>query len=185
MGTGWQGVRKWCLEIAGAFGALSTAMSAAPLGNNDLLIIHVDADIASHHEMMCARPCPPAWGTVAEVRERVLGWCSDRVPPDRVVVCVPSKATEAWVFASLHHHDRLCNQTLECRDEPEALLVGRPDKLVRSKDGGYQKRWQNYETATKRISSGWPEAMARCVEARRFYYHVKRALGEWPTSIGA
>lgn len=55
LGGGWRGVEAWCRQVAD-LGGLS---ASGRLANADLLIVHVDADIADEEDIACAKPCPP------------------------------------------------------------------------------------------------------------------------------
>lgn len=88
LGTGWCGVFKWCREFA-ARGA--TNLQSDPfLQDFDLIILHVDADVADKSyadggawmereaqtlpTLPCSQPCPPPNAAVDEMRRRVLAW---------------------------------------------------------------------------------------------------------------
>jgi len=176
MGAGWTGVRNWCEGVKERYGDLESAVDAQPLAASHLLVLHVDADIAADSEIDVDMPCPPAWDTVQRLRDVVLGWGgTDDVPP-RVVLCIPSKAVEAWVVCMLHPQNRHCRGNLECRAHPETLLVGKPERLVRRKGGGYKKSVHAYRAAQDKLSAGWSNAVGVCAEAKRFEDDVAAAL---------
>ena len=134
------------------------------------LIIHVDADVADEDEIDCRTDCPPAGDTVDALRDVLLQWAGEEAVPDGVVLCIPSKSTEAWVLAALHPKSKFVGPALECKDEPAALLVNRPEKLVRRRrgDSGYQKNRKAYEDAAPRIAEAWPFVCETCSQAARF-----------------
>ncbi len=77
-GGGWKGVRSWCLEVA-AQGGLRAIHALAD--DVDLLVIHVDGDIAGEPELDLAQPCPPPEDTVHAVEHMVLSWLGRWIPP--------------------------------------------------------------------------------------------------------
>ncbi len=170
LGSGWKGVRNWCQQQAEIFGCLTECVNADPLRADAALIIHVDADVAGEREINCERPCPPASDTVNELRKAILKWCSENgdLVPDRVVLCIPSKSTEAWVLAALHPRCGFVNATLECRENPAALLVGKSEKLVRKKSNSYKKDNDAYKDIAKYVSASWQDVCNKCSQAIRF-----------------
>ncbi len=178
LGQGWTGVRNWCTENRDERGSLQSRMSSR-LFAHTVLIIHVDADIASHPELNCERPCPPASDTVDEVRGAILRWSGDEMVPERTVLCVPSKSTEAWVLAALYPHDKPVHRTIECRRKPESCLVQKPEGLVSGKTitnlatgrrkKVYKKDADAYMACASRIVDGWNTAQANCAQAKRLH----------------
>ena len=185
LGTGWQGVRNWCQQRANALRGLGGDVNAAPGRVPSVLIVHVDADIANKKGIGCEKPCPPPGPTADALRSVVLEWGGAQDVPAGVVLCVPSKKTEAWVFAALHPGDRLATRALECRKRPEALLINRPDRLVRRKrvqQAGrakrtYDKDTDAYEAVASRIAAAWPDVCRICTQAQRFDDELREALG--------
>ena len=81
LGGGWKGVRAWCRQAAEQGGLEASGR----LANTDLLIVHVDADVADEEEIACARPCPPPSDTVDALREVVLSWIGEqRIPTEEI-----------------------------------------------------------------------------------------------------
>lgn len=103
-GSGWVGVYKWCHQaVARGNGRLRN--DALVFENYDLLLLHLDADVAganygqgsiqplaSDGPLQCERQCPPASDTTTALRSVLLSWCGEQAVPDRCVVCIPSKA---------------------------------------------------------------------------------------------
>ena len=167
LGGGWHGVLRWC-ELVGA--TAGGAANDIALANCDCLIIHLDADIALESELAplaLPAPCPPAKETCDNIRAHLRALLGGSLPP-KVVLCVPAQCTEAWVFAALHSREAAPFAPLECREEPERLLIQRPDRLVRDKDGGAKKQTDKYRAATDKIAANWPDATSLCDEAARF-----------------
>lgn len=180
LGEGWEGVRRWCEDVQREHGSLSSAMGQWPLIRSAALVLHADADIASHRDIQCVAPCPPAAATVDNLRKIVLGWVSETTVPDRVVVCIPSKSLEAWVFVALYPQHRLSKSAIECRDNPESLLVSKRERLVRKESGkgasGYKKNVEGYEAVAERFGASWAHVVSVCSQASRFDRELRDAL---------
>ena len=175
---GWKGVRAWLQDVVGGFGGLSDWFAEGPGRNTDVLVVHVDADVASDDEMDCERPCPPATATINELRESVLRWAGEVEAPARLVLWIPSKSTDAWVYAALYAEtDRRKHITmqLECRKEPAALLCPQPDGLVRKHGKRYRKDEDAHKRVSPRLTSGWPSILRFCPEAATLFETELRA----------
>src|ERR1035438_7396737 len=118
LGTGWIGVYRWCHQSARrGEGALSN--DKLVFQNFDILILHMDADVAGFDYadgsitpevtdgvLPCEQPCPQPTDTTDAMRPVLLSWCGEQQTPVRTVICMPSKSTEAWVVASLFPDDQ-------------------------------------------------------------------------------
>lgn len=175
LGGGWKGVCRWCMEARDAGGLHDSGVMLIP----DLLIIHIDAEVADEKELLCAQPCPPPSDTVDELKEAVLGWLGEKsIPPD-LLICIPSKSTEAWVIACLHSGDpqiRRLKINLECLNKPETLLISRQEGLVRRKQKSIRKMTAAYRQVKPRLATGWSRAKRKCQEASRFAGELKQAI---------
>ena len=110
-GVGWGGIYRWCRQSATKGGG--SVGGSAVLSNHDLLIVHVDADVAGktyasagirdapRQDLPCNRPCPPPSDTTNALRTVVLGWLGESHRPSQVVLCTPSMNMDAWVVASV------------------------------------------------------------------------------------
>ena len=130
-GVGWVGVYRWSLQAAREGGGSVSGSSA--LSNHDVLIVHVDADVASEtyasgkirdaprDDLPCEQPCPPPDKTTNALRAVVLNWLGEHGCPPRVVLCTPSKSTEAWVLAAVWPEGNVVQRDdWECRSTPNA-----------------------------------------------------------------
>lgn len=189
-GGGWKGVRAWC-ELVRSQGGLA-ASGAHSTG--DVLVVHVDADIAGDAEIACTAPCPPPDATVNALRRVVLAWLGETDVPARLVLCIPSQATEAWVLAAVvpdHRHAVPCDPSsasttcLECREDPAGLLVGGAHRLVRVKQGRRRKDRRAYQDVLPLIRERWPQVMAVCSQAARFDSELGQALARVADMPGA
>jgi len=130
LGAGWTGVYRWCRQAAKR-GAGRLGSDFLLFQNYDLLILHLDADVAGmeygHGSIVpaagdgplpCERPCPPVRDTTDLLRAVLLSWCGEMAVPPRTVICMPSKSTEAWVVAALFPDDRAVRIAIECLANP-------------------------------------------------------------------
>ena len=86
MGTGWVGGYKWCHSVATRGGGkLSGDQLIFGAGNYDLLLLHLDGDVAGFEYadgslvplptdgvLPCAKACPPPADTTNELRKVLL-----------------------------------------------------------------------------------------------------------------
>ncbi len=175
LGGGWKGVLKWCEARGGNEGGFENDIV---LANCDLLLIHVDADIASEAELQhlsLTAPCPPAKETCDKLREHLLSLLGGKLLP-KVIICIPAQCTEAWIVSALHPDEATKFAPIECHNNPESLLIQKPDRLVRVKDGAAKKQTAKYKEALAKIIGNWSQATAACEEASRFETECKTAL---------
>ncbi len=170
LGGGWKGVLKWCenqgvesTDIGGFAGSLV-------LRNCDCLIIHVDADIAEESDLATLELgslIEPA-RTCDNIRNYMWALFDGGPFPSELVICTPAQCTEAWVFVALYTSEVENYIPIESRREVERLLIGRPDKLVRDKDGAAKKDDRRYRAAVHKITQNWPAVVGKCTQARLF-----------------
>jgi hypothetical protein len=175
-GGGWVGVYRWCRQAARR-GNGQLQHDALVFANYDLLLLHLDADVAGDKyedgsitalptdgALPCERPCPPATASTNALRAVLLSWCGEIAEPQQVVICRPSKSTEAWVIAALFPTDRSVKQGIECYPNPESRLSQQPKaKRIR-------KTKRDYEDQSKAIEAAWSKVATLTVagEAYRF-----------------
>jgi hypothetical protein len=184
LGGGWGGVYRWCKQaVQRGAGRLSGDRGLFQI--HQLLIVHLDADVAGKTyqsanivptsgdgTLRCEKPCPPPTDTTDVLRSVLLGWCGEASTPAQVVICMPSKSTEAWVIASLYPNDSAVANGIECHPDPEARLRAQPKKTrIEKKQADYQRRAADLEQAWPRIASA-----AICGEALRFQTEMTRKL---------
>lgn len=169
-GTGWTGVYKWCRSAARRSGRLSDDVT---LLQWDLLILHLDADVAANQykdgnieetadDLPCERDCPPPSATTEELRKVLLRWCNESGVPARVVLCTPSKSTEAWVVVALFPNDSAVKNGIECLMRPENRLNQQPLKTR------IKKRESDYRDRSAAFTEAWPRLAGSLSEAARF-----------------
>ena len=148
---------------------------ASILSNHDVLIVHVDADVAGEtyasgnirdapcDDLPCEAPCPPPDRTTNVLRAVVLNWLGEHERSPRVVLCMPSKSIEAWVLAAIWPHNKMVQRDdWECRSNPERQLAALPKRRR------FKKRPADYRRKQNEIEKAWPRVSARLTEAGRF-----------------
>jgi len=182
-GGGWKGVREWCIKEVRELGGLNQV----GMKNSDLLIIHIDADVADEDEIQCARACPPPEDTVEELHRMLLTWLGEDRKPEEVLFCVPSKSIEAWVLAALFPNDRHvfpCTPTpnaakgpcLECRPDIASILIGKRPKLVKRQNGRHKKITSKYIENKAHFQDAWTNVRKVCSLAEHFHQELKNFI---------
>ncbi|MCA9680793.1 MAG: hypothetical protein KC457_01255 [Myxococcales bacterium] len=181
-GGGWKGVRSWCHTVATA-GGFETVLPANP--PIDLLIIHIDADIADEAEIAVAEPCPPPMPTIRALERLLLTWLGlEEGAPDNLALWIPSKSTEAWILRAFFPQlpqAQPCRDLspgtacIECIDEPARELLYKNPKFVRLKDGKLRKLSQTYRTEGPSLGLAWPLIVESCDAAA----HLDEQLRSW------
>jgi hypothetical protein len=175
LGSGWGGVYRWCKQSA-VRGGGRLSQDALLFLNHDLLLLHLDADVAGMRYrdddsitpdsadgvLPCEQPCPPASATTDVLRSVALSWCGERNTPGRMVFCMPSKSTEAWVVAALFPGDTFIRKSGECLPNPENRLGQQP------KRNRIHKRQRDYANRAADIEREWPRIEASMTQATRF-----------------
>ncbi|GBC63675.1 hypothetical protein DENIS_4673 [Desulfonema ishimotonii] len=185
--NGWKGVRSWCRQIAEE-SSLEEILSGETGDPIDLLVIHVDADIADKRGLQdgnekktpeVMRPCPPISATIRQIEHVIRKWLNRDELPEKVVLAIPSQDTENWTFAALFPEDPIC-----IRDDYECIKNGhhRPvHKLSLRKYGKYFKRKGNEIKKSKRaydklapvIAENWETVCNICSLAQQFTQDIE------------
>ena len=181
MGTGWVGVYKWCHAAATrGNGSLSGDGLIFGAGNYDLLLLHLDGDVAGYNysngslvplpsdgALPCAKACPPPEDTTNALRNVLLSWCGEAATPPKTVVCIPSQSTEAWVVALLFPTDQAIAQGIECYAKPESRLGQQPAAVrIRKKKCDYLSRSTDFEQE-------WPRIATRTAVGEAFRFQME------------
>ena len=180
-GTGWAGVYRWSRQAVSEGGGSVSESSA--LANHDVLIVHVDADVAGetyakgkirdapHDDLPCEERCPPPDSTTNALRRVILKWLGEREFPRRVVMCTPSRNIEAWVLAAVWPDNNVVRRDdWECHPRPERQLGALP------KARRFGKRQEDYRRKEEVITKAWPMVSARLTEAARFEAELLAAI---------
>jgi hypothetical protein len=176
LGAGWGGVYRWCHQSSQRGNGLLRE-DALVFQNFDLLILHLDADVAgyeyqddgitptaSDRALPCEQECPPPNATTDALRGVLLSWCGEITVPAKTVMCTPSKSTEAWVVAALFPSDRAVEEGVECYRNPESRLG------QQNVNNRIRKRKRDYEQRSKHLELAWPNMASpeNLTEAYRF-----------------
>ena len=172
-GVGWVGVYRWSRQSLREGGGSVSGSSA--LSFHDVLIVHVDADVAGRtyadgnirdapcEDLPCKKPCPPPDKTTNALRAVVLNWLGAHECPPRIVLCTPSKSIEAWVLAAVWPENNVVRRgDWECHRNPEGQLAALPKRRR------FKKRPDDYRRRQSEIKKAWPQVSARLTEAARF-----------------
>ena len=184
-GPGWGGVYRWSRQAAEEGGGSLSGSSA--LSQWDLLIIHVDADVAGktyasarinsppQNDLPCQKPCPPPRQTTDALRTVLLRWLGEETCPPQTILCTPSKTMDAWVLTSIFADNATFQQrNWECQPDPAKQLGALP------KGKRFSKTKRHYREKREEISQAWPRVSARLTEAARFGEEFNHAIGTWP-----
>ena len=180
LGGGWPGVYKWCRQSA-TEGA-GSVLNSTVLRNYDLVIVHVDADVAGKtyksgniprpviNDLPCDEPCPPASATADRLRAVVSDWLglTERGP---IVLCIPSKNMDAWMVAALLPDFVTTSRTpWECVQSPMGRVGGLPRRIR------FGKSQHEYEARKGQLTGAWPKVSSQLGEASRFERELRPFL---------
>lgn len=178
MGTGWGGVLRWCLEFAER--GYAEFETDPTLPGFDLFVVHIDADVTEMSygnvsrelesdarnngwpALPSAFACPPPTGSTDAMRSCILSWTGMSAAGQKTVLCVPSKAIEAWVAAAVLGSSHVLLTGLECRTNMEEQLQMLPltERI--------KKRQAEYRAHEQVITSNWGTVRYLCTQAERF-----------------
>lgn len=191
-GTGWKGVRRWCRQTWKRPGSsLDVIISGSADPPLDLLVIHVDADIAYENDLQegeeepvlnVQQPCPPASATADQLQRVITCWLRCNSLPPQVILVIPAQDTESWTFAALFPSDGLCErEDYECirsgRNHPGyRLTLKKYGKLFKRTDGEIKKHERDYRRVATRIAETWNTVRCICIQAERFTQDVLDCL---------
>ena len=182
MGNGWPGVLKWCHEAR--LRHLGSLDADPTLAGFDLLIIHVDADVAdmhyqdcgqeivnlaaqfAWHALPCSMPCPPASNTCNQVQHAISSWLGNATPGQNTVFCIPSKSIGTWLAAAFLPTDHPLLTDSECNLGLEKSLSQLP--LAQR----IKKTQRDYRLYEKTIFNNWSQVANICRQALAFQEKV-------------
>jgi hypothetical protein len=182
LGTGWCGVLKWIQEARQRHsGSLATDPT---LVGFDLLIVHLDVDVASQQyadcglsiqaiaqknhwvSLPCAQPCPPISATVNALDDVIKSWIGEAEPGDRTVFCLPAQSSGTWLAAAVLPSDHPLLMGGECDLNIESQL-GRLPKKQR-----IMKKRREYRDHAPSITAQWAQVKQICTQAEHFEHFV-------------
>lgn len=183
MGTGWCGVLKWCH----AFNRRDVAsLEVDPLlFRYDMIILHIDADVAGKSYADCGlacpqlaedsgwavlptlTDCPPLQNAASYMETCLLSWLGLASRGQRTVHCIPSKAVESWLsVAVLPAGDPLLT-SVECRfDLAEKLAILPKERRIRKKSK------IDYLANAPQLQRRWADIRSACSQAAAFEAQV-------------
>lgn len=189
MGSGWGGVFKWCQQFRQR-GAASIEADAT-LSGFDLVIVHLDADVADKsyadcgaamaqaatglRPLPCAKPCPPPGDSVAALEAVLLDWLGIAATGARSLFCIPSKASESWLAAAALPAGHALLNGLECRFDLETRLAALP------KAQRIRKTRRDYQDRASQITAQWRAVTAQCQQAVCFEQQVGTIATTFPS----
>jgi hypothetical protein len=150
----------------------------------DLLVIHVDADILLDAEHDARNPCPPPDGNILAAEAIVMQWLGITSLPEKVLIWVPSMATEAWllraVFPGLPESVSCLispppSVCVECLEDPAKALEGKSPRFVRRKGKDLKKIAIAYRGANPLVSKAWGDLAGSVWSAGR----LQKGLSRW------
>lgn len=172
-GEGWGGVMRWCREVA---------RDPRSLADKDMIIVHLDADVASKkyadagiddwlaNDLPCEQACPPAQDTVTALEKVVTGWLGNDLPA-RLILCIPSRQSEAWLVPLIYQG----KSNIECSKQVYSWLSTKEvGKLCRQ--DGTKKDTKAYRRYAKELTNGWDHVKSACVQAAIFEQRVLQQI---------
>ncbi|MCZ2202734.1 hypothetical protein [Cylindrospermopsis raciborskii] len=184
-GSGWGGVLKWCHQAQERWSG--PLMEDPTLSNFDIIIIHLDADVAyfeyndvsysktevqAHRwaSIPCAQPCPPILDTIHSLRNVLSSWL-DKIQQDvYTVLCLPAQSSGTWLAVALLSADHpLLTNEIEC--EPLEEKLAQLPKSQRVK-----KTIKEYRLHAPQITAQWSQVKKICSQATRFEKDVLTAI---------
>lgn len=178
LGTGWCGVLKW---LQAAHQRHSGSLDTDPtLVGFDLLIVHLDVDVASKQygdcglsiediaqknhwgTLPCAQPCPPVSDTVNALDNVIKSWISETKSDDRTVFCLPAQSAGTWLAAAVLPSEHRLLMGGECDLKIESQLEQLP------KNQRIKKKTREYRNYAPSITAQWSQVKQICTQAEHF-----------------
>jgi hypothetical protein len=173
MQGGWGGVFKWCRALASH--GFKSIEDDPTLAFFDLVIVHVDADVASFsysdvlpeipgdiRVLPCSAPCPPPGASVDALRRVIFSWLGTRSLGAKGMLCIPSKATDAWLAAAVVADIPTIMKEIECTMNMTSRLESLPKKRrIRKSKVCYQEH-------APAVEHSWQQVTSLCSQAMRF-----------------
>ncbi|WP_072620066.1 hypothetical protein [Spirulina major] len=178
LGGGWGGVLKWCYEAHQRH--RGPWHDDPTLVNFDLLIIHVDVDVAFKQysdcgstvvtwakdnawpQLPCGMSCPPVSDTVDALEMVIKSWLGLVELGDRALLCLPAQSSGTWLAAALLNQTHSLLAQAECNPNVESGLAVLP-KAERIK-----KNLRAYRTHAPILTQQWQQVKQICSQAEQF-----------------
>jgi len=184
-GTGWSGVLKWCQAAHQRHQLHHGSLDTDPtLVGFDLIIIHLDVDVASMQygdcggslaaiaqdsnwgSLPCKQPCPPVSDTVDLLGEVIKSWLGQVTPGDRTLFCLPAQSSGTWLAAAVLDS----SHPLLAKGECDLTLESRLEQLP--KDRRIKKTPRDYRSHAPHITQKWLQVKQICTQAEVFEHLV-------------
>ncbi len=177
IGGGWGGVLKWCSMVGERFqGPIDQDPT---LVDFDLLIIHLDVDVATFNyadcgehiallaqqkswaNLPCAQVCPPVGSTVQALQTVITSWLG-QASLGGTVLCLPAQSSGTWLAVALLDaaHPLLTNA--ECDITVESRLAQLP------KSQRVKKSRREYMQHAAELTNKWADVKNMCSQAGQF-----------------
>ena len=177
IGGGWGGVLKWCSMAGERFqGPIDQDPT---LVDFDLLIIHLDVDVATFNyadcgehiallaqqkswaNLPCAQVCPPVGSTVQALQTVITSWLG-QASLGGTVLCLPAQSSGTWLAVALLDaaHPLLTNA--ECDITVESRLAQLP------KSQRVKKSRREYMQHAAELTNKWADVKNMCSQAGQF-----------------
>ena len=188
MGTGWCGVLKWIQAAQQRHrGSLDTDPT---LIGFDLLIIHLDVDVASKQyadggaslediarknnwgSLPCAQQCPPISNTVDSLVNVIKSWLGQSTTGGRTILCLPAQSSGTWLAAAVLPSSHPLLSGGECDLTLESRLSQLPLKER------IKKTRREYILYAPHITEQWAQVKQVCTQAEHFEQQIVLAAVE-------
>ena len=186
LGNGWGGVLKWC----GAAGArhAGTLDTDPTLEGFDLLVIHLDVDVAQAQYadcglevpvqaaknawavLPCHMPCPPVADTCIRLQAVLQSWLNPARAGAKTVLCLPAQSSGTWLAAATLPAGHALLVGAECNLAVESRLEQLP--LAQR----IRKKAREYRAHAGQVTVNWASVKALCSQAVAFEQAVQAAL---------
>jgi len=156
----------------------------------DLVIIHLDADVAGKQYadcgpavaqaaaalqgLPCEQACPPPLNTVAALEVVLLSRLGIAAVGPMSLLCIPSKASDAWLAAGKLPAGHALLNGLECHPNLEVALSQLPIcQRIR-------KAVREYRSHAETITQNWQTVRDHCTQACAFEQRMQPIAQAFP-----
>lgn len=191
-GTGWVGVYRWCRQMA-TMSEKNLLENNPLLFNYDLIIIHLDGDVAEtsyaagnikdnpRDDLPCISWPPSSSANISCALSKVLlGWLEQNNSGDKTILCFPSYCTETWVAATLYGQQFVAigGVDIELFKNVYDFLLSKPksEKILLKKNGRVKKRVALFRSRQDELIKNWHQCVELCSQARLFKKNLTNVL---------
>ncbi len=182
MESGWCGVTKWCHKTR--LRCENLHRTDITLSGFDLLIIHLDIDVARKSYADCSpaaesmaqefcwaalpcdeQPCPPVSATCDQVEAALKSWLGQLSPIQRTLCCLPAQSSGTWLAAAVLNSGHAVLQRPECDPVEDRMAILPKSERIK-------KSVKEYRQHASKITSKWDQVKSICTQAERFEQNV-------------